>query len=227
MLIFRLAVSIVLQMAIFGGLLFLPEGTLGWWRAWVLLGILFFGFIASAARLFPSHKDLLIERIKSPLQKGQPLADKIVLILFLVSFYGLIAFVPLDVFRFHLVAGPGTLVSSLGLLLSIAGWCIAFLALLENAYAAVVVKFQKEREQRVIDTGVYSVVRHPLYAGGVLFIIGIPLWLESTAGALLALVPIGTMVLRIFIEERFLRRNLAGYEAYMKKVRYRLIPFLW
>jgi protein-S-isoprenylcysteine O-methyltransferase Ste14 len=227
MLIFRLVVSIVLQTAILGGLLFLPAGTLGWWRAWLFIGIIFFGSLASVAWLFPGHKDLLKERLKSPIQKGQPLADKIVLMLFLLSFYGLIAFISLDVFRFHLMAGPGIVVSSSGLFLFLAGWWIVFLALRENAFAAPVVKLQEEREQKVVDTGVYEVVRHPMYAGGILFFVGIPLWLESYAGALLTLVPIGTVVLRIRIEERFLKSQLKGYEAYMKRVRYRLIPFLW
>jgi protein-S-isoprenylcysteine O-methyltransferase Ste14 len=227
MLVFRLAVSIIKQMAILGGLLFLPAGTLGWWRAWLLLSIICAGSVASVAGLFPGRKDLLRERLKSPIQKGQPLADKIVLMLFLMSFYGLIVFIPLDVFRFHLIATPGALVSSLGMFLFLAGWWIVFLALRENVFAAPVVKLQEEREQKVVDTGVYGVVRHPMYAGGILFIVGIPLWLESYAGALLTLVPIGTIVLRTLFEERFLIRKLKGYEAYMKRVRYRLIPFLW
>lgn len=193
----------------------------------MLIGIIFSGSVASAAWLFPRHRDLLIERMKSPIQKGQPLADKIVLILFLASFYGMILFIPLDVFRFRLMAVPGILISSLGLFLFLAGWWIVFLALRENAFAAPVVKLQKEREQRVVDTGVYGVVRHPLYAGGILFITGIPLWLESYAGVMLSLFPVGILVLRILIEERFLRRQLTGYEAYLKRVRYRLIPFLW
>jgi protein-S-isoprenylcysteine O-methyltransferase Ste14 len=113
------------------------------------------------------------------------------------------------------------------MVLFLGGWWIALLALRENVFAAVVVKLQEEREQKVVDTGVYGVVRHPMYAGGILFTVGIPLCLESYAGTLLALVPIGTLVLRIFLEERFLRRKLRGYEAYMKRVRYRLIPFLW
>jgi protein-S-isoprenylcysteine O-methyltransferase Ste14 len=227
MLIFRLAVGIVLQTAILGGLLFLPAGTLDWWRAWLLIGVIFLGSLASVAGLFPGHKDLLRERLRSPIQKGQPLADKIVLMLFLMSYYGLMVFIPLDVFRFHLIASPGIFVSSLGLFLFLAGWGIVFLALRENAFAAPVVKLQEEREQKVVDTGVYGVVRHPMYAGGILFFVGIPLWLESYAGALLTLVPIGTVVLRILIEERFLRSQLKGYEAYMKRVRYRLLPFLW
>jgi protein-S-isoprenylcysteine O-methyltransferase Ste14 len=227
MLIFKLAGGIIIQMAILGGLLFLPAGTLSWWRGWVLVGMMFSGFVASAAWLFPGHKDLLTERLKSPIQKGQPLADRVVLVVLLISFYGLIAFIPMDVFRFHLIAGPGKLASSLGLVFFFCGWWIAWLALRENAFASPVVKLQEEREQKVVDTGVYGVVRHPMYAGGILFIIGIPSWLESYAGVLLSVVPIGILVLRVLIEERFLRIHLRGYEPYMKKVRYRLIPFLW
>ena len=226
-LIFKLIAGIAIQSVIFGCLLFLPAGTLHWWRAWLLIGIIFAGSVASAACLFPARKDLLSERLKSPIQKGQPLADKIVLMLFLMSFYALIVFIPLDVFRVHLIAAPGILVSSLGMFLFLVGWWIVFLALRENAFAVAVVKFQEEREQEVVDTGVYGVVRHPLYAGGILFIAGIPLWLESYAGVLLSLVPIGTIVLRIFFEERFLIIKLKGYKAYMKRVSYRLIPFLW
>jgi protein-S-isoprenylcysteine O-methyltransferase Ste14 len=227
MLIFKVLGSIVVQMALFGGLLFLPAGTLDWWRAWLLIGAIFAGSVASAAGLFPGHRDLLRERLRSPVQKGQPFADKIVLMLLIISFYGLLAFIPLDVFRFHLIAVPGILASSSGLCIFLAGWWIVFLALRENVFAVPVVKLQKERAQRVVDSGVYEVVRHPMYAGGILFIVGIPLWLESYAGVVLTLVPIGLLVLRLLLEEQFLRRQLRGYDAYMKRVRYRLIPFVW
>ena len=101
------------------------------------------------------------------------------------------------------------------------------LALHENAFAAPVVKYQEERHQRVIDSGVYSKVRHPMYAGGIPFIIGICLWLGSYAAALLAIVPIGVLALRIVMEESFLRHELDGYEEYTARIRYRLIPFVW
>ncbi len=101
------------------------------------------------------------------------------------------------------------------------------LALRENAFASPAVKHQEERHHRVIDSGIYSVVRHPMYAGALPLLIGMPLWLESYAAAMLAIIPIGTLVLRILFEERFLRLELAGYEAYTERVRYRLIPFLW
>jgi protein-S-isoprenylcysteine O-methyltransferase Ste14 len=225
--IFKLILGVLFNVAIFGGLLFLPAGTLNWWRAWVFLGVVFVATVASTVSVFRANKDVLEERFKLPVQKGQPLADKIVVLLFIAAFVGLIVIIPLDVFRFHLIAKPGTLASSSGLVLFVAGWWIMTLALRENAFAAPVVKHQKERHQTVIDSGVYSVVRHPMYAGAVLLLIGMPLWLESYAAVLLASVPIGILVLRIGIEEEFLRRELEGYDSYTQRVRYRLIPFLW
>ena len=224
MFIFKLIVGIIIQMAFFGGLLLLPAGTLAWWRAWLFIGVMVALAVWSSLSL---PQDLLDERWKPPIQKGQPLADKIVLVLFLATFCGLIVFIPLDVFRFHLLGKPGTLVASLGLALVVGGCWIMYLSLRENAFAAPVVKHQEERHQTVIATGVYGLVRHPMYAGGVLLLVGLPLWLESYAAALLASVPIGMLALRILVEEQFLRRELKGYDAYTERVWYRLIPFLW
>lgn len=224
--IFRLIVGIITNMVIFGGLLFLPARTLAWWRAWVFLGVVLIATMATMVSL-SSNQALLDERFKPPIQKGQPLADKIVLLLFIAAFLGLIVFIPLDVFRFHLMGEPTAVVSFLGLILFAAGWWIISLSLRENTFAAPVVRHQQERHQTVIDTGVYSVVRHPMYAGAVFLLFGMPLWLESYAAALLASVPIGLLVLRILVEEQFLRRELKGYDAYRERVRYRLIPLLW
>lgn len=224
MFIGKLIVGIILNVAIFAVLLFLPAGTLQWWRAWVFLGVVLVATVATVVQL---PRDLLDERFKPPIQQGQPLADKIVVPLLIAAFVGVIIFMPLDVFRLHLLGKPGTFVSSVGLVLFVAGWWIMALALKENAFAAPVVKHQAERQQTVIATGVYSIVRHPMYAGAVLLLVGMPLWLESYAAALLASVPIGTLAVRILVEEQFLRRELQGYDAYTQRVRYRLIPFLW
>jgi protein-S-isoprenylcysteine O-methyltransferase Ste14 len=226
MFIFKLIVGVITNIATFGGLLLLSAGTLAWWRAWVLIGVVFVATVATMVSL-SGNKDLLNERFKPPIQKGQPLADKIILLLFIVTFIGQIVFIPLDVFRFHLLGKPGILVSSVGLVLFVAGWWMIYLALRENTFAAPVVKHQAERHQTVIDTGVYSIVRHPMYTGAVLLLVGLPLWLESYAAALLASVPIGLLAVRILVEEQFLRRELKGYDAYTERVRYRLIPLLW
>ena len=94
-------------------------------------------------------------------------------------------------------------------------------------FAVPVVRLQEERHQRVIDTGIYAIVRHPMYTGFGPMVVGSALWLESYVAALLAIVPIGILAVRSVFEERFLKRELNGYDAYTKKVRYRLIPFIW
>ena len=226
MLVVKLIYSMLIQAALFGLMLFVPAGTLAWPRAWVLIAAMMTATVATMLYLRNSE-DLLNERLKGPLQKGQPLADKIVLNLFLLVFLGLIVFIPLDVFHFHLMGRPGALLSLLGLGLIAAGWWVIALALNENAFAAPVVKSQKERHQRVIDSGVYAKVRHPMYAGGVPFILGICLWLGSYAAVLLAIVPIAVLAFRIVLEERFLQQELDGYKAYVQRTPYRLIPFLW
>jgi len=96
-----------------------------------------------------------------------------------------------------------------------------------NPFAVPVVRLQQERHQRVIDLGVYAVVRHPMYAGFAPMAIGPALWLESSAAALLAIVPIAVVGVRSVFEEQFLKRELEGYETYTHKVRYRLIPSVW
>jgi len=214
--------------ATFGVLLFPPAGTFDWWRAWVFLGIVFIGSVwstASVARVNPA----VFEVRRGPIfQKAQPLADKVVVLLLITAFVGAIVFIPLDVFRFHHRMGkPGPLVSTLGLLLIVAGWCVIVIALRANAFAAAVVKHMPERGHTVVDRCPYSVVRHPIYAGAALFLVGIPLWLESYAGALVSLVAVFVLAARIVVEERFLVRNLPGYDDYRRRVRDRLIPLLW
>src|SRR5271155_651054 len=103
MLLLKLIVSAVAPVFIFGALLFLPAGTLDWWRAWIFLGVVLVCSAATMALVFRNNEALLDERYKAPIQKGQPLADKIVANLFVFSFLGVILLIPLDVFRFHVM----------------------------------------------------------------------------------------------------------------------------
>jgi protein-S-isoprenylcysteine O-methyltransferase Ste14 len=216
--------GVFLNVGIFALLLLLPAGTLRWPRAWVLLAVI---FVAATFSVYAIPDDLLDERYKGPLQKGQPLVDKVILSAFMISFLSTVALIPLDVFRLHLLPTPGMLVRPTGLILFANGWWILTRALVENAYAAPVVKLQKEREQHVIDTGPYRIVRHPMYAGFIPLMVGMALWLGSYAGALLAIVPSALLAVRTLFEERFLRRELTGYKEYMTRTRFRLIPFVW
>jgi len=223
----KLISGVIIAVLCFALPLFLPAGTLDWPRAWIFVAVVLVACAWSTAVVYRASPGLLRERFKPPVQKGQPLADKILVSLLLVAFFGLMIFIRLDVVQLHLLPKPAPVASALGLALFIVGWCIMTLALRENAFAAPVVKYQEERGQKVIDTGVYSHVRHPMYSGAVLLMIGMPLWLESDAGVIFALLPVAILAVRILIEEAFLTRELAGYEDYTKRVRWRLIPFVW
>ncbi|HEY6421472.1 MAG TPA: isoprenylcysteine carboxylmethyltransferase family protein [Candidatus Binataceae bacterium] len=218
MLIVKLVTGVIAPVVIFGTLLFLPAGTLDWLPAWVFLGVIFACGTGTMIGVFRNNEELLDERYKGPTQKGQPLADKIIANLFVLSFLGVILLIPLDVFRFHLMGAPGPVVSFAGLVLFVAGWVLISVAFRENSFAAPVVKHQEERNQTVVDTGVYATVRHPMYTSVFLLLVGMALWLGSYAAALLAIVPIALIAVRIVFEERFLRRELPGYEAYTRKV---------
>ncbi len=226
MFVLKLTFSVVAQIALFGLLLFVPAGRWAWPRAWIYMGCMVVGTIVTLIYL---RKDeaLINERLKGPIQKGQPLADRILVSLLLATFASLVIFIPLDVFRFQLMHEPGPPVSIAGLLLGAAGWWLIARAMHENAFAAPVVKYQKERAHRVIDSGVYARLRHPMYSGFIPFLVGTCLWLGSYAAALLSIVPIALIAARIVIEERFLRRELEGYAAYAERTPYRLIPFVW
>src|SRR6185436_2398668 len=116
-------------------------------------------------------------------------------------------------------------VSWLGLALTVIGGWISYEVLVVNAFAAA--SITRQQRQRVIDNGPYAIVRHPMYAGAILYTLGVPLWLGSTLGTIAALAPIVMFAIRAVFEERFLARELDGYAAYMERVPYRLVPGLW
>lgn len=223
----RVVLGVLFQPALFGLLFFYPPGDLAWGRAWTLIGVVLVGTIATLVALARANPALLAERFKPPVQRGQPAADKVVVLAFIAAFFAAVRFVPYDVFAWHLLPAPPFAVALLGLVTFVAGWWVVTAALRANAFAIPVVKAQAERHQVVVDHGPYAVVRHPMYAGAVLLMLGLPLWLGSTAGALAALVPIALLALRIAVEERFLGRELAGYSAYAARVRSRVLPGVW
>jgi protein-S-isoprenylcysteine O-methyltransferase Ste14 len=223
----KLVGGVVYPVAMFGGLLVLGAWPFDWGRGWVFVGVVFAASATTMFGIFPGRPELLDERYKAPIQRGQPLVDKLLTPLLLVAFLGLVVGIPLDVFRFHLLGGTGLPVAALGLLLFAGGWTVVALGLRENAFAAPIVKHQADRGQRVVETGPYAIVRHPMYSGAVPLMIGMPLWLGSVAGALLAALPLAVLAVRTTGEERLLRRELAGYDDYTRRVRWRMVPFVW
>jgi len=223
----KFILSVFIQLIFWGGLLFLPAGRFDWPRAWIFLAVLTIISAASFIWIFKDNEGLMNERFKPTIQKDQPLADKIVVSILILSFCALLVAIPTDVFYLHLLPIPSNAISYLGLALFVIGWLIISLTLRTNTFAAPVVKYQEERHQHVVKTGVYHFVRHPMYAGSCLLFIGVPLWLQSYTVALLAVIPILILMIRITIEEQFLVKHLSGYAEYRNEVPYRLIPMLW
>jgi protein-S-isoprenylcysteine O-methyltransferase Ste14 len=208
-----------------GALLFVPAGTLHWPAAWVFLGTIAILGVAGGLWLARTDPELLAERMRPMMQSGQPAADK----KFMLAF-GLVALIWLVVIgldqRMH--------ASHVPLALQVLGWAMLLLStgfimwvMRENSFAAPVIKLQAERGHRVISTGPYAWVRHPMYSGTVLFFVGAPLLLGSWWGVAMAPLFVVLFAIRAGIEERALIAGLPGYADYTTRVRYRLLPGLW
>jgi len=224
----RVLVRLIADAALVAALLFISSGTLAWGRAWVLLGVLLVVRSISAVAVYRVNPALLRERSRLPIHRDQPRADKLLLLGVLgTGFVGLPVIAGFDVFHWHMLPRPAPLLSGFGLVLFVLGWSIKGLALRVNAFATVVVRLQQERKHTVVDTGVYKFVRHPFYVGTPLVLVGQGLWLESNVSALFAIVPTVLVVIRLILEERFLRRELPGYGDYAARVPYRLLPGIW
>jgi protein-S-isoprenylcysteine O-methyltransferase Ste14 len=227
MLLIKGLLGALFQIALFAILLFLPAGTWNWPRAILFLmvyGLLLLVSTVVLARLAPAS---LEARLSAPIDKSQPMADRVVTSFLFLSFIAWFVLIPIDVFHLQLLPPPHFTVSVFGAALFLAGFGILITALFQNAFAVPIVRDQSERGQVLIDTGLYARVRHPIYFGFLLFLIGIALWLESYA-SLLALPFVFVFVIaRIFVEEKTLQETLPGYVEYMAKVRYRLISFVW
>jgi protein-S-isoprenylcysteine O-methyltransferase Ste14 len=219
----RLAASSIWGLAVLGLLLFLPAGTLNYWQAWVFIGVFTLATIIPGIYLARTNPAALRRRMRGgPLAEGRTI-QKIVII---GAFLDLFAMVVLSVFdhRMGWSSVPAGL-SLLGDVLIAAGIGFAMLVIVQNNYAAATVRV--ETGQSVASTGVYKVVRHPMYVGNVIMMVGIPLALGSYWGLLLVIPGVLVLVSRIRDEEKMLTEELGGYREYMQRVRYRLLPYVW
>lgn len=208
-------------------ILFALAGEWRWLEGW-LFSVNFLAMCFSTLIYLYFHDpELLKERFGSPIQETQKRWDKVLLMLFFVEFIVWWAIMPLDARRFRWSPAVPLWIKAIGALLLVVSSFVLFAALKENTFAAPVVKIQKERGQKVISTGLYAIVRHPMYAGAVLLFLGAPLLLGSIFGLLLGLVLIVTIAARSIGEEAMLTRELEGYSDYMQKVKWRMIPFLF
>jgi protein-S-isoprenylcysteine O-methyltransferase Ste14 len=210
----------------FGALLFWPAATVDWPQGWTMLALFLASGVVICGDLARTSPELLNERMRSPFQAGQPLWDRVLVACLLVLFIAWCPLMAFDAVRFHWSHLPPWL-NVIGAIGFIAGIALAGRALHDNAFSVAVVRLQAERGQRVISTGPYALVRHPMYAGGLVFFFSTALLLGSWAGVAYAVVLTLIIAIRAVLEERMLMRELDGYAAYAKRVRYRLLPGIW
>ena len=205
--------------------LFLPAGTIAWPAGWIFL-ILLYGFcLVGIGLLLKYNPGLLQERLNLS-QPHQKAWDKVFLLLFYLFFFAWLVLMPFDAVRFHWSQVP-LFLQVVGAMALVGSFLLISLTFRENSFLSPTVRIQQERGQTVISTGPYRYVRHPMYAGGLLLFLGIPLLLGSWYGLLLVLVFIPAGAVRAVLEEFALREELPGYDAYMAQVKYRLIPYIW
>jgi protein-S-isoprenylcysteine O-methyltransferase Ste14 len=226
--VFKVLTRVIADAVVIALVLFIAAGTLAWRRAWVLVAVLLVVRTLSAIAVFHVNPALLRERATVLIHQQQPWIDRLILLAFMATaFVGVPAVAARDVFHWHALPSPPRVLASMGLVLFALGWTTIAVALRENPFAATVVRLQNERQHRVVDTGIYTLVRHPMYAGSPLVNVGLSLWLGSYTAALFAAIPLGLLMVRIGVEERFLRRELPGYREYEARVPYRLLPGVW
>jgi protein-S-isoprenylcysteine O-methyltransferase Ste14 len=227
MLVLRGLIGAVFQVALFATLLLVPAGTWQWPRAIQFLVVYFIVLSVSIVALGVLAPASLEARLGAPTAKSQPVADRVATALIILAIAAWFVFIPIDVFRLQLLPPMSLGVSVLGAIVAVFGYGVTFAVLLQNAFAAPIVKDQSDRGQQLVDTGLYGFIRHPFYLGMLLMFAGIALWLESYAGVLALIVVFGALVTRVTVEERTLRETLPGYSAYTEQVRYRIIPYVW
>jgi protein-S-isoprenylcysteine O-methyltransferase Ste14 len=203
-----------------GLLLFVPAGTVRYWQAWAYLSVFFGASFLMTLYLMRNDPALLERRLKGgPTAEREPV-QRIVMLIASIGFITLLVVPAID-YRFKWSSVPLIVVIA-GNALSSLCFYIWHLIYKENSFASATIEIAQD--QTVISTGPYAIVRHPMYTGGSLLFIGTPLALGSYWGLLAFPVTLPALLWRLFNEEAFLAKNLAGYTEYCAKVRWRMIP---
>lgn len=222
----KMIVDTLVSVVVLGVMLFLPAGTLAWPQGWILIILFVSSGIIIGVWLLKTDPELLAARQKSPLSKAQKPRDRVIMAAIFVVFFAWLVFMPLDAKRLGWSHTPLWAQVLGAMLIGIAYW--GWIAVLKaNSFASVEIRVQSERGQKVISTGPYAVVRHPMYAYVLPLMIGVPLLLGSLWGLLGLVLIIPLLAARTLAEEAMLFDGLPGYREYAGKVRYRFVPGLW
>jgi protein-S-isoprenylcysteine O-methyltransferase Ste14 len=204
-------------------LLFVPAWTLAYWQAWTFLTDYFAASIAITLHFMQHDPQLLERRMSAGPSAERRAVQKIIMSFVSLGFISVLVVSALDN-RFGWSDMPSYL-SLAGDALVLLGWLAIFFVFQENTFAASVIELAPG--QKVISTGPYALIRHPMYAGAYLMLVGMPIALGSWWGLLIILVMTPALIWRLIDEEVFLAKNLPGYADYQQKTRYRLIPRVW
>lgn len=210
----------LLGVVLVGVLVFLPAGTLHFWRGWLFMGILFVPMFLAGLVMLKKNPALLEKRLNAKeKEREQSLVVKLSGLMFLVGFIvaGL-------TFRFGWYMLPKG-VSIAAAVVFLASYALYAEVLRENTYLSRTIEVQDG--QKVVSTGLYGIVRHPMYAATLLLFGSMPLVLGSWPAFVIFLCYPAIIVKRLLNEEKVLAKELDGYQEYMQKVKYRLIPFIW
>ena len=209
--------------AIIGLFIFAPAGSFNFWQAWVYSIIFFMSSATITAYLWKRDRELLARRVEAGPVEEKEKTQKIIQVFASLLFISILIVPSLD-HRFGWSNVPLYIVI-IGDILVVLGFFLVFLVFKENTFAAATIEIATD--QKVITTGPYSMVRHPMYSSALIMLFGTPLALGSWWGLLVFIPFTLIIILRLLDEEKFLSKNLTGYNEYCQKVRYRLIPFLW
>jgi protein-S-isoprenylcysteine O-methyltransferase Ste14 len=205
------------------GLLFLPVRTFDYWQAWVFLAAFFGSSLAVSLYVMKNDPQLLERRLHAGPRAEKETSQKIIQLLASILFVTAIVFPAVD-HRFGWSTVP-SYAAIAGDVVVILGFLIVFWVFKENSFASATIEVNAG--QKVISTGPYAMVRHPMYMGAFLIFVGVPIALGSWWGLFVLIPSTAVFVWRLLDEEKFLAKSLAGYEEYRTKVRYRLVPSIW
>lgn len=222
----RLA-GVALYVAAWPALMFILAGDGRWFSGWLFAGWLLGLWATVTAWMYRKDQALLAERYRQPRAARPKGRDRAVVSGIVLGFAVWIVLMPLDARRFGWTPPFPIFVKVIGGVLLMASAFLLFRSFRDNTFLSPVVRVQTERKQRVVSTGVYSFVRHPMYLGMLLMFVGTPLLLGSMMGIAVAVAMTLLLAYRIVGEERVLASELEGYDEYRRKVRYRLLPWVW
>jgi protein-S-isoprenylcysteine O-methyltransferase Ste14 len=217
------AVTSVLGIGAFALMLFVPAGTLNYWQGWTFIAVFMVATLVPSVYLARHDPAALKRRMKAgPTNETRPVQRIVIAVGFLLV-PGMMVLAGLD-HRFGWSTVPVPVVV-VGDVLVAAGLVLAQWVVIQNSYAAATITV--EHEQPLVSTGLYGVVRHPLYVGALIMMIGAPLALGSLWALAIPIPGLALLAVRILDEEKMLTQQLAGYADYTQKVPYRLVPHLW